>query len=108
MWGRTGKMASALRQPLPQRHPGTTLWTGVGTHPVSVGTRQRAEGSAKPGDAELRERLPGRGTLAALERELASEIARSLGRAGSKLEAALQQAQHTLLAIEAALEPGER
>jgi len=40
-------------------------------------------------DAELRERLGGRGNLAALEREIASEIAYSLGKAASKLEAAI-------------------
>jgi len=67
------------------------------------------EGSAKPGDAELRERFPCTGNLAALEREIASEIAYSLGRAGSKLEAAVQQAQRTLLLLEsAALEADER
>jgi hypothetical protein len=41
--------------------------------------------------AQLRERLPAR-SVAALEREIASEIAHSLGRASSKLEAALAQA----------------
>jgi len=67
------------------------------------------EGSAKPEDAELRERFPCRGNLAALEREIASEIAHSLGRAGRKLEAALQQAQRTLLRIESsALQADER
>ena len=40
-------------------------------------------------DAELRERLGCRGDLAALEREIASEIAHSLGRAANKLEAAI-------------------
>lgn len=61
-----------------------------------------AQQSAEPGDAQLRERVPARGNLAALEQEIASEIAYSLGRAGSKLEAALQQAQTTLSALQTA------
>ncbi|HKO93082.1 MAG TPA: hypothetical protein VJU61_18125 [Polyangiaceae bacterium] len=40
-------------------------------------------------EAELRERLGGRGNLAAVEREIASEIAHSLGNAARKLEAAI-------------------
>ena len=59
-----------------------------------------AQRSAEPGDASLRERLPARGNLAALEHEIASEIAHSLGRAGNKLEAALQQAQSTLRTLQ--------
>ena len=47
-------------------------------------------------DAELRERLGGRGSLAALEREIASEIAYSLGKAASKLEAAIARVSATL------------
>jgi len=47
-------------------------------------------------DAELRERLGGRGDLAALEREIASEIAYSLGKAASKLEAAIARVSATL------------
>jgi len=47
-------------------------------------------------DAELRERLGGRGNLAALEREIASEIAYSLGKAASKLEAAIARVSATL------------
>ena len=66
-------------------------------------------GSSEPGDVALRARLPGAGNLAALEREIASEIASSLGRAGSKLEAALQQAGSTLRLLEsAALQADER
>lgn len=64
-----------------------------------VSTAQR---SAEPGDAQLREHIPARGNLAALEQEIASEIACSLGRAGSKLEAALQQARTTLRALQTA------
>jgi hypothetical protein len=60
---------------------------------VRVGASQ---GSTEPGDVRLRERLPSAGNLAALEREIAYEIASSLGRAGSKLEAALEQARRTL------------
>ena len=68
-----------------------------------------ADGSARPGDAALRERLPSRGNLEALEREIASEIAYSLGRAGNKLESALQQAQRTRHTIESVPhEPDER
>jgi len=47
-------------------------------------------------DRELRERLGGRGDLAALEREIASEIAYSLGKTARKLEAALAQLGATL------------
>jgi hypothetical protein len=61
-----------------------------------------AQRSAEPGDAQLRERLPARTSLAALEQEIASEIAHSLGRAGNKLEAALRQAQATLSALQTA------
>jgi hypothetical protein len=53
-------------------------------------------------DRELRERLGGRGNLAALEREIASEIAYSLGRAARKLEAALAQLEATLAEVAAA------
>jgi hypothetical protein len=68
-----------------------------------------ADRAARPGDAALRERLPSRGNLEALQREIISEIAYSLGRAGNKLESALQQAQRTRHAIESALhEPDER
>jgi hypothetical protein len=62
-----------------------------------------AHGSAEPADAPLRERVPARNTLAAIEQEIASEIAHSLGRAGKKLEAALRQAEGTLRALQAAL-----
>jgi hypothetical protein len=55
-----------------------------------------ADGSADARDAELRQRFHSKGNLAALEREIASEIASSLGRAVSKLEAAIRQAQGTL------------
>jgi hypothetical protein len=53
-------------------------------------------------DAELRERLGGRGDLASLEREIASEIAHSLGRAARKLDAALAQLRATLGELAAA------
>jgi hypothetical protein len=62
-----------------------------------------AQHSAEPGDAQLRERLPASVNLAALEQEIASEIAYSLGKAGSKLESALHQARSTLSALRAAL-----
>ena len=58
-----------------------------------------AQRSAEPGDASPREHVPARSNLAALEHEITSEIAYSLGRAGSKLEAALQQAHSTLSAL---------
>lgn len=61
-----------------------------------------AQRSADPADAQLRECVPARGNLAALEQEIASEIAYSLGRSGSKLEAALQQARTTLSALQTA------
>lgn len=55
-----------------------------------------SEGSKNPVDAELRDRLPAaaRG-VAALEREIASEIAYSLGRAAKKLEGAIARARAT-------------
>lgn len=66
---------------------------------------QRVAGEGVPStehERELRERLPlaGRG-LRSVEREIAGEIASSLGRAGSKLEQALSQAVATLAALEA-------
>lgn len=64
-----------------------------------------AQSSAEPRDASLRERLPASGKLASLEQEIASEIAYSLGKAGRKLEAALEQARTTLRALQTAL-PG--
>jgi hypothetical protein len=68
-----------------------------------------ADGPARPGDAALRERLPSRGNLESLEREIVAEIAYSLGRAGNKLESALQQAQRTRQMIESGPhEPDER
>jgi len=47
------------------------------------------EGAVDAQDAELRERFGGRGDLAALQREIASEIAYSLGKTASKLEACI-------------------
>jgi hypothetical protein len=61
-----------------------------------------AEGAVDAQDAELRERLGGRGDLAALEREIASEIAYSLGKAASKLEAAIARVSATLGELAAA------
>jgi hypothetical protein len=61
----------------------------------------KAEGSSDVTDMELRQRLPST-SIASLEREIASEIAYSLGRAAEKLEAALSQAQRTLAELEAA------
>ena len=61
----------------------------------------KAEGSSDAKDMELRQRLPST-SIASLEREIASEIAYSLGRAAEKLEAALSQAQSTLAELEAA------
>jgi hypothetical protein len=60
-----------------------------------------SEGSGSSVDRDLRDRLPQRGNLASLEREIASEIASSLGRAGSKLEAALERANATRAELEA-------
>ena len=61
----------------------------------------KADGGADARDAELRQRLPST-SVASLEREIASEIAYSLGRAAEKLEAALSQALGTLAELEAA------
>jgi hypothetical protein len=60
-----------------------------------------SEGSSSSVDRDLRDRLPQRGNIASLEREIASEIASSLGRAGSKLEAALERATVTRAALQA-------
>lgn len=61
----------------------------------------QANGGTDAKDAELRQRLPAT-SVASLEREIASEIAYSLGRAAEKLEAALSQAMSTLAELEAA------
>jgi hypothetical protein len=61
--------------------------------------------STEPNDQMLRERLPPRGSVASLEREIASEIAYSLGKAGSKLEAGIRRALATRGEIDQ-LEPG--
>lgn len=53
-------------------------------------------------DAELRQRLPARASVAALEREIASEIAYSLGKAAHLLETALRRALDTRKELEAA------
>lgn len=62
-----------------------------------------AEGSADPVDAQLRDRLPAaaRG-VAALEREIASEIAYSLGKAAKKLEVSIARARATRDELEGA------
>jgi len=60
-----------------------------------------ADGSLDPLDQRLRERVPC-GTVASLEREVAGEIAYSLGRAGAKLEAAIEQVAATQRALLAA------
>ena len=60
-----------------------------------------ADGSLDPLDQRLRERVPN-GTVASLEREVAGEIAYSLGRAGAKLEAAIEQLAATRSALLAA------
>ena len=52
-------------------------------------------GSTDPNDQLLRERLPPTGNAASLEREIASEIAYSLGKAGSQLEAGIRRALAT-------------
>lgn len=63
----------------------------------------RSEHSTDPADAELRDRLPAaaRG-VAALEREIASEIAYSLGRAAKKVEVSIARARATRTALDAA------
>lgn len=63
-----------------------------------------AEESLDPHDQRLRERIP-TGTVASLEREVAGEIAYSLGRAGSKLDEAIAQVAATQTALLEAL-PG--
>lgn len=62
-----------------------------------------SEASSDPVDAELRDRLPAaaRG-VAALEREIASEIAYSLGKAAKKLEASIARALAAQSALDAA------
>jgi hypothetical protein len=67
-----------------------------------LGRVAASEGSSSEIDRDLRERLPNTGSISSLEREIASEIASSLGRAGSKLEAAIERA----LTARAALESG--
>jgi hypothetical protein len=57
--------------------------------------------SVDPNDQKLRERLPSTGSIPALEREIASEIAYSLGKAGDKLELSILNARATLAALEA-------
>ena len=68
--------------------------------------------SSEPGDARLKEvvtqRSPCERSLQSLEREVASEIAYSLGRAGTKLEAALAKLTATQAELEAAPGPGRR
>ncbi len=57
-----------------------------------------ADGSLYPHDQNLRERLP-TSNVASLERELAGEIAYSLGRAGTKLDEAIARVRATLLEL---------
>lgn len=54
------------------------------------------EGPVDARESELRERLGHRGDLAALEREIASEMAYSLGKTASKLEAAIARVSATV------------
>jgi hypothetical protein len=61
--------------------------------------------STDPNDQMLRERVPPGRSVASLEREVASEIAYSLGKAGSKLEAGISRALATRAEIDA-LAPG--
>jgi MoxR-like ATPase len=57
--------------------------------------------SLDPNDQKLRECLPSTGSVASMEREIASEIAYSLGKVGGKLELAILSARATLAALEA-------
>jgi hypothetical protein len=70
-----------------------------------LGRVAAAEGSSSAIDRDLRDRLPQTGSISALEREIAAEIASSLGRAGTKLEEAIERAQATRHALETSL-PG--
>jgi hypothetical protein len=67
-----------------------------------LGRVAASEGSSSEIDRDLRERLPSTGSISALEREIASEIASSLGRAGSKLELAIERALAARVALESA------
>src|SRR5688572_22233144 len=60
-----------------------------------------ATGSLDPNDQQLRDRLPSTGSIPSMEREIASEIAYSLGKVGGKLELAILSARATLAALEA-------
>jgi hypothetical protein len=74
-----------------------------------LGRVSAAPGCSDPATSELRDRLPCHGGIAAVEREIVKEIAYSLGKAASKLEAALEQASRTHSALEsAALDTAER
>jgi hypothetical protein len=57
-----------------------------------------ADGSLDPLGQRLREHIP-TNTVASFEREIAGEIAYSLGRAGTKLDAAIAQAASTRAAL---------
>lgn len=62
--------------------------------------RVGAEGKqATEQERTLRERLPPERGLRSVEREIAAEIASSLGRAGSKLEAALERVRAASVAL---------
>jgi hypothetical protein len=58
-----------------------------------------AKESIQPEDEALRERLPRIG-IAAVERELVGEIARSLGKAGDLLAAAIERCRETRARLE--------
>jgi hypothetical protein len=60
-----------------------------------------ASGSLDPNDQKLRERLPPTGSIRSMEREIASEIAYSLGKVGTKLHFAIETARATFAEIEA-------
>jgi hypothetical protein len=85
------------------RHPANLLDASMSERIRSLLQRvaAQAHGGADAKDEELRRRLPTT-SVASLEREIASEIAYSLGRAAEKLEAALSQATSTLAELEAA------
>jgi len=60
-----------------------------------------AKGSAEPNDQALLERLPRIG-IAGVEREIVGEIARSLGKAGDLLAAAIERCRETRAQLESA------
>jgi len=60
-----------------------------------------AKGSTEPNDQALLERIPRLG-IAAVEREIVGEIARSLGKAGDLLAAAIERCRETRAQLESA------